>query len=118
MRHTLLDLESQGVEALTSGRAAAFYRDCMTENALMVVPGFVVDKAMFLQSIGSEPAWTSFKIEDPRVVELTPDSAVVLYRARGIRPGQKEYVAQMSSTYVKRGEVWKLAYHQQTPDPS
>jgi hypothetical protein len=117
MNEELLALERAGADALTTGRGAAFYREILTDDALMVVPGYVIDKAMFLASIGSESAWSSFTIEDARVVQLTPECAIVLYRGRGIRPGQAEYIARISSTYVKRGKAWKLAYHQQTPDP-
>jgi hypothetical protein len=117
MHEDLLALERKGTEALTTGRGAAFYAEVLTDDALMVVPGYVVDKAMFLASVGSESAWSSFAIEEARVVQLTPVCAIVLYRGRGIRPGQEEYVARISSTYVKCGEAWKLAYHQQTPDP-
>jgi hypothetical protein len=114
---TLLALEEQGVRAPTSGDAADFYRQCLTDDALMVVPGFVVDKQTFLEGIEQEGPWSTFRIDDPRVIELTPSCAVVLYRGTGRRAGQPEYVALMSSVYVHRGGAWRLAYHQQTPFP-
>ncbi len=118
MKSTLLELEEQGRRALLSGGAARFYRKRLTEDALMVVPGMIVDRATFLDALGDEPAWASFEIEEPRVVELTSSCAVVLYRAIGARPGQPRYVAWMSNVYVRRGSAWKLAYHQQTPFPT
>ena len=117
MNETLLELERQGARAQTSGNAAAFYRQCLTDDALMVVPGLAVDKRTLLEAIEKEGPWLSFRIEDPRVIELTPDCGVVLYRAIGRREGQSEYVALMSSIYVNRDGSWKLAYHQQTPFP-
>lgn len=89
MREALFDMERQGARALTSGNAAAFYRQCLTDDALMAVPGFVVDKRTFLEAIERDGPWLTFRIEDPRVI----------------------------SVYVDRDGSWKLAYHQQTPYP-
>ena len=113
----LLSLERQGAQALTSGGAANFYGPLLTDDALMVVPGFIVDKPMFVQMVDSEASWTSFTVEEPRVTSLTADAAILVYRAIGQRTGQPDYVALMSSVYVKRDGRWKLAHHQQTPQP-
>jgi hypothetical protein len=118
VKSLLLDLEEQGRQALLSGGAARFYKKRLTEDALMVVPGMIVDRATFLAALGDEPAWASFEICEPRVVELTSNCAVVLYRAVGKRPGQPTYTAWMSNTYVRKGSSWLLAYHQQTPFPA
>ena len=118
MKHPLVVLEEQGAHALTSGKAAEFYRTCLTDDALMVVPGLVVDRATFLEAAAGDASWLSFQVEEPRVVELTRDCAVVQYVGRGRRQGQPEYVALMSSIYVRRDGAWKLAYHQQTPTPA
>lgn len=117
MKHPVVELEEQGAQALTSGKAAEFYRTRLSEDALMVVPGFVVDKAMFLGALTNDDPWSSFAVEEPRLLELTPDCAVVQYRGRGRREGRPEYVALISSTYVRRSGEWKLAFHQQTPMP-
>ena len=115
---TLLELEEQGASALTSGNAAAFYEKTLTEDALMVVPGFVIDKATFLGSISAEPAWQTFRIDVPRVIELTPDCSIIRYEATSTRAGQPDSVGLLSSTYVKRNRAWQLTYHQQTPNPA
>ena len=117
MKHPLVELEERGAQALTSGDAVEFYRTCLTDDTLMVVPGFVVDRATFLEALAREAPWLSFQVEEPRVVELTQNCAVVQYRGRGRRQGQPEYVALMSSIYVNKDGSWKLAYHQQTPTP-
>jgi uncharacterized protein (TIGR02246 family) len=113
----LLSLERQGIQALTSGGAASFYGPLLIDDALMVVPGFVVDKATFVQMVDSEASWTSFTVDEPRLTSLTPDAAVLVYRATGKRTGQPDYIALMSSVYVKRDGRWMLAHHQQTPQP-
>jgi hypothetical protein len=118
VKSTLLELEEQGRRALLAGGAARFYGKRLTEDAVMVVPGMIVDRKTFLAALGDEPSWSRFEIEEPRVVELTSNCAVVLYRAVGERPGQPRYVAWMSNVYVRKGSSWKLAYHQQTPFPA
>ena len=118
IQETLFELEKRGAEALVSGGAADFYRELLTEDALMMVPGFVADKATFLAGASGGPGWKSFRIEAPRAVQLTPDCAVLQYRTTGARDGQPDYIALMSSTYVKRDGAWRLAFHQQTPMPS
>lgn len=118
MSHPILDLEEEGWRALSSGQGAQFYESMLTEDALLVVPGMVVDRATFLEAVQHEKPWSRYEIEDPRLVQLTADSAALVYRVTAQREGQPAYVALISTTYVKRGESWKLAHHQQTPLPS
>jgi hypothetical protein len=39
----------------------------------------------------------------------------VVYRVRAQHPGEAPYDAVISSTFVRDGDGWKLAFHQQTP---
>lgn len=43
--------------------------------------------------------------------------AFLTYRASAVRGEDVRYRALVSSAYVKRGDAWKLAFHQQTPLP-
>jgi hypothetical protein len=113
----LLELEEQGWRALASGQASEFYRTHLADDALMVVPGMVLDGQTFLQGADSGEPWATFEIEDPRVVGLTENSAVVVYRVTAQRAGQPPYVAHLASAYARREGTWKLVYHQQTPIP-
>src|SRR3546814_16826983 len=63
--------------------------------------------------MSGEP-WSSFELDDERVVSLTDQSAVVAYRASAAR-GDLSYSALISSTYVRGAGKWRLALHQQTP---
>jgi hypothetical protein len=63
----------------------------------------------------SAPAWSMFEIHDARVVALTRDSGVLAYRAVAQRTGEAPYFAIISSTFVRVGGAWKLAFHQQSP---
>ena len=111
----LVDLERQGWEALSSARGAAHYREQLTSDALMAFPVGVLSREDTVQAIESAQPWTSFEIRDPRVVGLTPDSGIVVYSVTAQRAGHEPYTALVSSAYVQRDGVWRLAFHQQTP---
>lgn len=81
----------------------------------MLLPGGLVidDRARVIESMRGTP-WTSFELTDERVLPLTEESAVVAYRATARREGD-DYTALFNSTYVREGNSWRLALHQQTP---
>ena len=114
----LLDLETQGWQALsTSGSAAvSFYESVLHEQAVMLFPGDLVieGKEKILQSFGQQP-WKSFLIETHRTVALGDAAAVLIYRITAQREGDDIYAALISSTYVHDADGWKLMVHQQTP---
>ena len=48
--------------------------------------------------------------------DLTPDSAVLAYRVAASRPRRTTSTTRsLNSTYVREGDEWRLALHQQTP---
>jgi hypothetical protein len=49
----LLELERKGWEALATGRGAEFYGRVLTDDAIVVVPGMVLDRAQSLASWGA-----------------------------------------------------------------
>ena len=112
----LVDLERAAWRALSSDDAAAtFYGDVLAGEVLVLLPGGLVidDRDLVIESMGGAP-WDSYELADERVLELTPASAVVAYRARA-RRGDVDYEALVASTYVLEGGSWRLAVHQQTP---
>jgi hypothetical protein len=114
----LIRLEEQGWRALSStGEAAAeFYDRILDDRVVMLLPGGMVldDRAAIVQSMSGQP-WSSFELDDLRVLQPTADTAVVTYGVVAQREGSPEYSALMSSLYVRRAKGWKLAFHQQTP---
>ena len=82
----------------------------------MLFPGgFVIDdRETVIKSMDGTP-WTAYELADERVFDLGDDSSVVAYRAKATRDGT-EYEALFNSTYIRDGDDWKLALHQQTPD--
>jgi hypothetical protein len=116
--HTdLVELERSAWQALASSGedAAAFYERVLADRVLMLLPGGLVidDRAQVVDSMRGAP-WDEFELSDERVVPLGDDGAVVAYRARA-RRGDSAYEALFASTYVREGDAWRLALHQQTP---
>jgi hypothetical protein len=108
---TLLGIES----ALAAGGADA-YRQHLADEALVVVPGTVLDREATIEAIASSPGWDVATMDDARSLRLDDDTAVLTYRFDG-RRGDQAYVALLSSVYVQREGRWRMAFHQQTPLP-
>lgn len=113
----LIELEQQGWRALaTEGDAGRkFYASVLREDAVMLFPGGmrIEGRERILESLGAQP-WETFRLEDPKVVQLTQEAAIVVYKVTAQRKGSEPYTALISSTYV-RDERWQLVFHQQTP---
>jgi hypothetical protein len=110
LRETLLQ-----IERTLGGGDGDSYRRHLTDDAVIVVPGATITREQCAHAIDATPGWDDFDITDVKLVELTPDSALVTYRWKSSR-GDETYEALMSSVYVKQPEgEWKLALHQQTP---
>jgi hypothetical protein len=117
LRDTLLSLEEQGWEALLRGSGAEFYQENLAADALMIFPFGVLSREQAVEAIRAAPPWVSFRLEEPRVVQLTSDSAILTYRATAQRAGDEPYRALMTTVFVKQEGSWKTAFHQQTPVP-
>ncbi|MDP1846302.1 MAG: nuclear transport factor 2 family protein [Solirubrobacteraceae bacterium] len=113
----LVALETDGWRALSADGAAAqeFYGRVLDETVVMLLPGGLrlTDRAAILESMGGAP-WASFALEDPQVLRLGEDGALVVYGVVAVRDGA-EYSALVSSAYVRRDGAWRLVGHQQTP---
>jgi len=107
-------LERRGWEALSGPHGAVFYEDAMADDALMVFPGMVMDKATAISTIREVQPWATHELSDVRVA-ADDHAAIVTYRAAARRAGQPAYEAVMSSVYVRRGGRWLLLLHQQSP---
>lgn len=115
--HEIIELEEQGWRALsTTGDAGrTFYASVLREDAVMLFPGGMRIEGCerILESLGAQP-WETFRIDSPKVVTLSATSATLIYKVTARRKGTEEYVALISSTYV-RDRSWQLVVHQQTP---
>jgi len=72
------------------------------------------DRSTVLDSMSGQP-WARHQLDD--VVPMRPldDVLLVAYTATASREGASEYKAQISSTYVRRSDGWKLVLHKHTP---
>ena len=115
MTDELEDLERRGWQALSGPGGAAFYRDVMADDGVMVFPGVVMDKPATLEVMNGVAPWLTFQIQDVRVIRVSPDCGMIVYRAEAQRAGEETYRAEMTSVYARRDGSWRLVLHQQSP---
>ncbi|KAE8763675.1 nuclear transport factor 2 family protein [Georgenia thermotolerans] len=92
----------------------ATYRRILTEDALVVVPGMVLDVEACARAMDASPGWERVDFTDATLVPVGDGAAAVVYTFEGVRSGTT-YRAVLASTYVLRDGVPRLALHQQTP---
>ncbi|WP_188111394.1 nuclear transport factor 2 family protein [Nocardioides antri] len=111
----LVRMETEGWQALTTPSGADYYDEHLTANAMMAFPFGVMGREEAVESLRAGDPWASFEISEPQVVELTDDSAILVYRASAQREGAPAYTAVMTSVFVREDGRWLLAFHQQSP---
>ena len=56
------------------------------------------------------------RLDERWLVHISSAAAIIAYKATGRRQADEApYLTFASSTYVRAGGDWKLAFHQQTP---
>ena len=95
----LLDLEHAGWRSLCDGTGDRFYGSLMTDDAVMVLAnGMVLDRAAVTTALGQSPPWARYDITDVRVIEISADTAALVYTGTAHRDGQPEpFVAAMEA---------------------
>ncbi len=116
----LLTLERRGWDSLCDSTGDEFYGRMMTDDAVMVLAnGAVMDRATVVASLGEAAPWRSYEISESRLVSTGPESAALLYLGTARREADEpEFVARMSSVYVRLDDEWRLAVYQQTAVPA
>jgi hypothetical protein len=92
-----------------------YYREHMADEGLAVFSIGVMgkDAAIASTSNAGMSEWTDIEISEPRLLELTPESAALVYQGSAKRDGEP-YSANSASVYVKRNGRWQMALHQQS----
>lgn len=106
---TLLPLE----RALAAGGGDA-YRERLAEEAVIVVPGAVLDRVSCIAAMDASAGWDDFAFEGVRALPVGSDAGMLTYTFTG-RRGDQTYRAVLTSVYVKRDGEWLMVLHQQTP---
>jgi hypothetical protein len=70
----------------------------------------VLSRQEAIGAMEAAPPWSNFELIKPRVVELSPDSGIVVYRVNAQRAGEEPYEAIISSTLceVTGGGCWRF----------
>ncbi|APC35418.1 MULTISPECIES: nuclear transport factor 2 family protein [Nocardiopsis] len=112
----LFDLEHRGWEAISSANAD-FYREMVTDDTVVVEHDGVGTGQDLVEEIeANDSPFVGFTLENPKLVRITDDSAVLTYRATAEVTGRDMvYRLYMTSVYARRDGAWRLLFHQQTP---
>ncbi|MEP7762898.1 nuclear transport factor 2 family protein [Sanguibacter sp. 25GB23B1] len=92
--------------------AGTDYDAVLHDDALVIVPGAVLDKQECVAAMDASPGWDSVDLREPRLLR-TAETATVVYSFIGQR-GSTTYEATLASTYVRQDDTWRLLVHQQT----
>lgn len=95
-----------------------FYDAHLTKGALMIFPEPVglLTREEIIRSITDAPRWAEINMSGSHRVNVHTEITVLTYKASAKCEGDRDmYRAEVISIYRKRGESWKLAFHQQIP---
>lgn len=97
------------------------YERYLAEEALLAFAETgVITKSRAIQEIRRENdegrRWAEVRFSDVRAMNIGADSALLTYCVQARWVDETSAIAALaSSTYVRRDDAWKLAFHQQTP---
>lgn len=107
--------ELLGIENALADGGADQYRMHLAEDAVVIIPSEALSKDDTVAAREQGPGWDEFSMNEPRLLEIGDDGAVLTYRFTGRRGEEQSYEALMTSAYSRNEGSWKLVLHQQTP---
>ncbi|MEO0825056.1 MAG: nuclear transport factor 2 family protein [Cyanobacteria bacterium J06642_9] len=115
MKATLMALEADFWQASSDGDAYTI-ASLLTDDACLVGNFGTLDKNATVEiNRQGQGGFVFWRVEgESQLVQLTPESAVVYYKATAQRPKQEPFTILMSSTYTLRYGQWQLTFHHQT----
>lgn len=117
LERALLYRLGEFLDAIGAGDVAFFERN-LTEDALLIFPGpaNTYTKAQCVAVMGDHPPYVKYDIDEPRIVHIGGNTAVLTHRATVLHTEQDGPTTVMvSSVLVKMDGAWRLALHQWTP---
>jgi hypothetical protein len=100
---------------------AVIYKANLIEEALLVFPETgPITRAVAIDAILAENAegrrWAEVKFDEVRTLRLAENAALLNYKVTARWEHEDSAISALaSSVYVTRDQVWKLAFHQQSP---
>jgi hypothetical protein len=113
----LLELERKVWQALVAGDPAADAA-MLAEDFLGVYPTGFADRDEHVGQLHDGPTVAAFELHHPRVVAISDDAALLVYRADYRRPdaaGDQLESMYVSSLWCRRGDRWMNVFSQDTP---
>lgn len=106
-------LEREVWEALQRGDAAADAR-LLAEKFLGVYDSGFESKAEHVARAAKGPVVSRFELEAPRLLRVSPELALLAYRARWTDGAGKSRAAYISSLWERAAEGWRNIFSQDT----
>ena len=92
------------------------YERNLSADAIHIFPGWgIADRDAVLSGVAKADPWQRFEIEHPRFISVGDGGLALVYKAYAQRAGEPAYEAAITSVYRRRGAMWELVLHQQTP---
>jgi hypothetical protein len=112
---TLVQAERSVWRALLSGDAAA--DAALLDDAFLgVYPTGFATRDDHAAQLSQGPTVAAFRLEEPRLLDLAPDLALLAYRAVFTRPGTPDpETMYVSSLWRRDGATWRNLFSQDTP---
>lgn len=98
---------------------AAFYRTHLDERCVVAFTEMAgaMPKEQIAGMIKEGQRWRELTLVRKGFYQPTADVAILTYEMTAARDSGAPHHAHVSSVYVRRGDGWKMAFHQQTPLP-
>lgn len=114
---SLWRLEQEQWITLSAVDNTVFYDRVLSQDAVMAIPSpfEFIDRERTLAEVAASGRVTLAEVQEPRVIDLSPDAAVLSYVITQQRTGDDAFTAAICSVYSRSAGRWFLRYHQQTP---
>ena len=112
---TLLALEHAVWRALCEGDADADAR-LLSRDFLGVYPSGYAGRSDHVGQLAAGPTVADYELADARLVAISDDVALLVYRASYRRPSRRDREEMyVSSLWCRRGDAWVNTFSQDTP---
>jgi len=116
LKDTLLELARKAWDANIK-EDADFYAQLLTDDAVGITGFGVMDKVTLVEQMRQHSGipFTKVDMTEPRLIVLTPDSALLTYKAtiHALKDGQELILSDYVTTaFVRRDGEWKGALQQ------